>query len=200
MEQWEIDLRTQLEGTVATEEPRRPAPQPQQQPQPTRRKRQKKQQPSVLFPPPKKKKSNAGALLIVAISLLGLLLLAINVKNNESIFSWPKINEISLKKTDPKLDPVVAPPVDHSPAIAQLVTDVEELQTKNKSIEESMSKQARRTAFLGILHNNNFVIMKNNYNRQDLVFFNRDWTIDAMPKYLNLSTEDQEYLRRYLRP
>jgi hypothetical protein len=192
MEQWEIDLRTQLEGTVATEEPRRPAPQ--------RRRRQKTQRPSVLLPPKKKKKSNAGTLLIVAISLAGLLLLAVNVKNNESLFSWPKINEISLNKTDPKIDDPVAPTVDHSPAIAQLVTDVEELQIKSKTIEESMSKQACRTALLGILHNNNFVIVKNNYNRQDLVFFNRDWTIDAMPKYLNLSTEDEAYLRRYLRP
>jgi hypothetical protein len=213
MDQWEIDLRKQLEGggnsggtaTQPVETIPQPKPRPQQQPRRQPRPQPKPQPQRQSTPmPPKKGQGSSPALLIVTISLLGLLLLAVNTKTNQSLFTWPSWSLPSLNsspKIEPRREPIVEPepPVDHSPTISQLVQDVEDLQVKNKTIEERLTVQGRRTAFLGMLHNNNFVVLKNGYDRNDLVFLNRDWTIDQMPKYLNLTPEDTAYLQRYLR-
>ncbi len=204
MDQWELDLRKQLEGANSggtTTKPPIQTPKPQPQPQNLPRRRP---QPKLAKPAPAPSKGGSSpALLIVTISLLGLLLLAVNTKTNESLFRWPSLNASKPIVVEPKpelnLDEPPQPEaVDYSATISQLVQDVEALQAKDQSIDEKLALQARRTAFLGMLHNNNFVIMKNGYNRNDLVFLNRDWSIDQMPKYLTLTAEDRAYLERYL--
>lgn len=213
MDQWEIDLRKQLEGTGSSggtaTQPKRPTVETAQpQPQPQRKKKASKKPDNGMSeykwkptPAPKKSSGSGSALAIVAISMLGLLFLAYNSKTNNSLFKWPSLNSskhLEHIEPTPPSEPA-PPPVDHSAALAKLVEDVAALQASDTKLQEQLSVQSRRTAFLGMLHNNNFVILKNNYPKNDLVFFNRDWTIDNMPKYLTLTAEDQAYLERYLR-
>jgi len=55
-------------------------------------------------------------------------------------------------------------------------------------------------SLMGLLLNENFMIVRNNYNKGHLIFFNRDWTLDQMPHYLELTDDDKEYLKKFVKP
>lgn len=73
------------------------------------------------------------------------------------------------------------------------------LKTKDAELAEQISKNKELISLLGIVQNNNFVIEKNDYDKRHLVFFNSDWTINQMPRYIELSPEDKEYLDKFVR-
>lgn len=75
-----------------------------------------------------------------------------------------------------------------------------ELEGQQQSLEKLQARTKNNTEKInlsGILMNENFTIIRNEADRKQLIFFNRDWTIDKMPQHLSLSDEDKEYLQKY---
>jgi hypothetical protein len=52
---------------------------------------------------------------------------------------------------------------------------------------------------MGLLLNENFTMIMNGKDASDFVFFNRDWTLDRMPKYIEMTEDDKEYLKKFIR-
>ena len=54
--------------------------------------------------------------------------------------------------------------------------------------------------FTNLLLNENFSMIMKGADASDFIFFNRDWTLDRMPKYIELTEDDKEYLKKFVRP
>jgi hypothetical protein len=48
---------------------------------------------------------------------------------------------------------------------------------------------------MGLWLNENFNIIKQNEDKDEMVFFNSDWTLNKMPSHIDLSDEIKEYLK-----
>ena len=55
-----------------------------------------------------------------------------------------------------------------------------------------------RSMLMGLLLNENFNIIKQDESKDEMVFFNSDWTLNKMPSHIELSDEDRDYLRKYV--
>jgi hypothetical protein len=64
---------------------------------------------------------------------------------------------------------------------------------------EITTVQNDRMALMGIVNNNNSAVMRYGYSRQDIIFINEDWTIDRIPPHVQLSKEDEVFVRRFLK-
>ena len=42
-------------------------------------------------------------------------------------------------------------------------------------------------------------MIMNGKDASDFIFFNRDWTLDRMPKYIEMTEDDKEYLKKFIR-
>lgn len=67
-------------------------------------------------------------------------------------------------------------------------------------LQEKVKFNSQRITLTGMVLNENFMIVRNNYDKNHLIFFNRDWTLDQMPHYLQLSDADKEYLKKFVKP
>lgn len=56
-----------------------------------------------------------------------------------------------------------------------------------------------KVMLMGLLLNENFNIVKQNEDKDEMVFFNTDWTLNKMPTHIDLSDEDKEYLKKYVK-
>ena len=56
-----------------------------------------------------------------------------------------------------------------------------------------------KVMLMGLLLNENFNIIKQNEDKDEMVFFNSDWTLNKMPTHIDLSDEDKEYLKKYVK-
>lgn len=112
----------------------------------------------------------------------------------------------------PKETPKPSKPVEITPApsetpkdadIAKLRSDLEknaaEYKAKYDEVMGKLNTASQKMGLMGILLNENFNILNQNANRDQLMFFNRDWTLDRMPRYIELSADDVEYLKKYVR-
>jgi hypothetical protein len=70
-------------------------------------------------------------------------------------------------------------------------TDFDKLSAKIKRHDEQISA-------LGMMINENFVIIRDNYNKSDLIFLNRDWKLNKTPSHIQLEEEDKEFLKKYV--
>ena len=104
----------------------------------------------------------------------------------------------------------VTPSVPASPSapsnsgdVAKLRSDMEkqaaEYKAKYDEVMGRLNSASQRMGLMGIMLNENFNILNQNPNRDQLMFFNRDWTLDRMPRYIELSADDVEYLKKYVR-
>lgn len=91
-----------------------------------------------------------------------------------------------------------------SEKVFQLATEqqVEELDEKIKSLQSDLDKKLielqqadeelkKRNLLLGTIVNENFYILKNRGNLKDLLYLNLDWTIDRLPKYIQLPNKEE---------
>lgn len=78
----------------------------------------------------------------------------------------------------------------------QAVSNLEEQVVKTNS---RVSRNEKAINLVGILHNENFASVRQDTGNQEIVFINKNWTINKMPKYLNLSKETIEMIKdKYL--
>lgn len=81
--------------------------------------------------------------------------------------------------------------------IASLRSDIENVVSSSNKLNGKIQANNDRLSVMGMLLTENFLIVRNNHDKNDLVFFNRDWSLDRMPKHLRLSDEDKEYLKKF---
>lgn len=110
----------------------------------------------------------------------------LNVKNHDKIIVSPE-SKTTTKDAD----------------IAKLRNDLEKIFADNKGkydeIAAKLNTTSHKVALMGLLLNENFNILDQNKNVGKLMFFNRDWTLDRMPKYIELSEDDIEYLKKFVK-
>lgn len=198
LEQWEIDLRKQLEEKVNNNRSQRT--------EPWEDKLQEEIQdvPPIQPQPQHHKKSNTPALLLVLV-LLGLALLGV-VAFKTGVFGniLAKFRHTDDSALVAPAHPHVQPrPTNPTAELEQLRADVAVLKERQKEWDKLAGKvkwNSDRIALVGMLMNENFLIVRNNYDRGHLIFFNQDWTIDQMPHYIELTDTDREYLRKFCKP
>jgi len=190
LEQWEIDLRRQLEGKTKSKDT-------------WEEKLVDKNLPRNTENP---KDNNTILMLVLLIILGGAMLFAYDSKSGGRFQSW--LSSLGSKSNDNSM-PIEQPssieqPINHDAEIAALRADIQRLDSDNKVKLDKLTTKVQwnsdRLTLMGILLNENFMIVRNNYSRGHLIFFNRDWTLDQMPRYLELSDDDKEYLKKFVKP
>lgn len=196
LEQWEIDLRKELEGRVSSGRPATEAP----------KHAESEYRPIIVAAEPKKKEKKSYTGIYVLVFFLALANLYIyNQKANNSVVAWLQ-DRIRTAPSAPVASqptkPVLPPPAakDHTADIAKLRSDLDAQKAEWEKLVAKVRWNGDRIVLLGMLHNENFLIVRNNADRRHLIFFNRDWTINSLPRYLQLTEEDKQYLQKYVKP
>lgn len=180
LEQWEINLRRQLEGKVNSTK------------QNWEDKLVKEIQP--MSNTTEKAKDNNNIVLMVLLIILGVsMLFAYDAKSGGKVKSW-FASESSVQSSDSsKFDA----------EIALLRSEIQKVATDNNAKLDNLTTKVQwsndRLTLMGLLLNENFMIVRNNYDKGKLIFFNRDWTLDKMPHYVQLSDDDKEYLKKFVK-
>jgi hypothetical protein len=85
-----------------------------------------------------------------------------------------------------------------------LKKDIEDLKVKLDQANLDLKTQSDKTSqamdkikLLGTLHNENWAAAMNGH-AEEASFIGRDWKIGEMPKYLELSNSDREWLMMYV--
>jgi hypothetical protein len=205
LEQWEIDLRRQLQDKIDKKSLKK---------EPWEEKLQEEIQDVPATPPhhhhhPKKNNSLVFVVLLVFLGLATLF--AFDFKSGGTIRNWFMEKWSSQKCDDSKCDVPTTSPLKPWPStldaeLARMRADIDALKTSQGKNQQDVDKLAAkvkynsdRIALLGVVVNENFLIYRNNYDRGHLIFFNRDWTIDQMPHYIELSEQDLNYLKKFVK-
>lgn len=64
----------------------------------------------------------------------------------------------------------------------------------SKDLLEKISDSEEKLFLLGIVLNENTVILKNGLSRKDMLTITKDWKLNKYPKYIKMSDRDKEYL------
>lgn len=200
LEPWEIDLQNQLnDKTLQVPVPVVPEP---VTPEPAGVE-------SVVTPEVENKGPGTWAFAILFLVLTLTSLYIYDNKTGGNIKKWATSffhNSSSEKKSDKVEKPKVQenkPEVLDDAEIAKLRAEVAKIKTVNKAqYDEIMAKLntvSNKVVLMGLMLNENFNIIGQNIDYGDLIYFNRDWTLDKMPKYIELSDEDRDYLRKFIK-
>ena len=88
------------------------------------------------------------------------------------------------------------------PEESRLREEFEKFVASNKSqldaLQSKVGSIRDKVMLMGLLLNENFNILKQDESKEEMVFFNSDWTLNKMPTHIDLSDEDREYLRKYV--
>jgi hypothetical protein len=129
-----------------------------------------------------------------------------NQKSGGALTTW-FANRIHFTESEKKAPPaenrpdaIPMPPANNSGDIAQLKLDMAKMKQDMETMNGKLKWNSDRITLMGMLLNENFVILGNNYDRSDLIFFNSDWTINKMPRYLQIQEKDREYLQKFVKP
>jgi hypothetical protein len=209
LEQWEIDLRNQLlEGSQSEREweerfrnELRDVP-PRKTPRKNKPTRDNNMPSRFENKAKKTKKDGYFGYYLVILCLIVAAGFVYNQKSNGAITSWVQ-NRIQISTPDrpvPQNPTLPSMPPDKSSEVAQLQVDVAKIKQDMDTLTGKVKWNSDRITLMGILLNENFVIMSNNYDRSHLIFFNADWTIDKMPRYLEIQEKDKEYLQKFVKP
>lgn len=209
LEQWEIDLRNHLlEGSQSEREweerlrnelrdvpPRRKLPRKENKPTRDNMKQ------SPFASKPKKKQDGYFGYYLVIFILLVAGLFVYNQKTGGAITRWFENRiQIAPDRSVPQNPTLPTMPPDKSSEVAQLQVDVAKIKQDMDVLTGKVKWNSDRITLMGMILNENFVIMGNNYDRSHLIFFNADWTIDKMPRYLEIQEKDKEYLQKFVKP
>lgn len=77
--------------------------------------------------------------------------------------------------------------------------EIDNLKAEIEQLEEKNKIERKKIYLLGIINNENTIILEKNYNRNDLIYITTDWELSKMPKYLKLSEEDKLSIQRYVK-
>lgn len=215
LEQWEIDLRNQLlEGSESQREWEDRLKQ-ELEGIPSRKKKKNKPKPTPVVSEPVverppialKKKKEEGLLgyYVIIVLLIVMGLFVYNHKSGGALTNW-FANRIQFAETEEKKlpemrpDSAPMPPPNNSAEISQLRLDVAKMKQDMETLNTKLKWNSDRITLMGMLVNENFVILGNNYDRSHLIFFNADWTINKMPRYLQIQEKDREYLQKFVKP
>jgi hypothetical protein len=203
LEQWEIDLRNQLLEGSQSEREWEERLRNELQDVPSRKKRKKetptiKKENVVVVEKNKKKSDGVLGYYLIIFVLLAMSLFIYNQKSGGAITKWFG-NRIQISPELPASSKPAIPP-NKSTEVTQLQADVAKIKQDMEVLTSKVKWNSDRITLMGMVLNENFVITGNNYDRSHLIFFNADWTIDKMPKYLELQEKDKEYLKKFVKP
>jgi hypothetical protein len=164
---------------------------------------------SVVVPDP----ANSSSTFAYIFLLIGLALACLYVYDDKtgshmktwamSHFQTRSVDETKNKSYEAVVNPLESKPLTKDAEIAKLRTDLEKSLAENKGKYEEIAAKlnitSHKVALMGLLLNENFNILNQNRNVSSLMFFNRDWTLDRMPKYIELSEDDVEYLKKFVK-
>lgn len=200
LEQWEIDLRKQLEGTS----PKKPAPAPQPE-----KNWEEKLRKEINDTPPKtsckmKSDKNLIPFVLLICLLLGVFLFVLNWKTGFAN-NWFGKRDCPTCEEPPPVS--TFPPPGHGDRellaeVRQLRFDIDKMRAENKTKYDELQKKIKwngdRITLLGMMHNENWLVIRNEGpNSTRYLYFNGDWTLSGMPQYLELTPEDRAFLERY---
>lgn len=77
--------------------------------------------------------------------------------------------------------------------------EIETLRSEIEQLEEKNKIERKKVYLLGIINNENTIILEKNYNRNDLIYITPDWELSKMPKHLKLSEEDKLNIQKYVK-
>ena len=69
---------------------------------------------------------------------------------------------------------------------------IADIERKLMEVEGRVDRQAYDIRLLAIMHNENFAVVKKATGIRDIIFINKDWTIDRMPSHLTLTNEEKD--------
>lgn len=187
VEQWERELRKQLSGVKAA-----------------KREQWEDDLLEEIGELPPRRVNNNTTTFVACLIILGALTTFAYDQKTAAISRWWQSTHQNIAAVPP------LPPTPHKSYdqdIAELRSAVQKAQTDVAAQQALLSKLESKTKFnseritlVGMALNENFMIMRNNYDKNHLIFFNRDWTLDQMPHYLQLSDADKDYLKKYVKP
>ena len=165
LEQWEIDLRNQLngvQGTVSLETPQ-----------------------EVVVEEAVVKQTNDFVLYFaLGCFLLVASLLLLDFKTNFISNLVRKENMVEIKVDEETLAGAVSS-VNAAPNLI-----LEELDSLKKKVKSHGDK----IFILGVVSNENSTISKYNTNKKEMISINKDWTLSRKPTHLSFTQEDMKYL------
>jgi len=65
-----------------------------------------------------------------------------------------------------------------------------------EKIKEKVQSQEKKLFLLGLVTNENAYIVKQNKNKKDMMFIEKNWTVDKGPTYIHVTDKDIEYLEK----
>lgn len=143
----------------------------------------------------------ANVLSIVVLVLVAVLVIAWSVKANQT-------SEIAQIQPMPGQDVGNYPqhpqypqyPESTSPGIISQIQQDQKMQQQTIGRMWERQKWATdRLTLMAMLTNHNTAVSQYNYPKSDMVYLNPDWTIDKMPKYLDLDRDDRVFLQQFMR-
>lgn len=148
--------------------------------------------------PPQKQISKTTTMFMVWLIILGFLVVFVYDRKTNVISQWfDRTPNTTTEETRPSPSP--------TSSIAELRNAVRQNQADNIKIATALEKtqaktrlNSERIILLGMLANENSMVYRNNYDKNDLVFLNRNWTLNQMPKHLQMTAEDREYLNKFV--
>ena len=175
-EEWEIELRKELEGLPLKND---------------WEDQLKKDLPPEKILNKKNTRINITLIMLVLVIILGITTLF--VFNHKTKY----IEKVLNKKVE-IIEPATSQEIiEINKKIDSLIESQKELQDKTIENSNKIKKNSAQTALLGILLNENFLIMRNNYDKKDIILLDRDWKIKELPKYLTLEDDDKMFLNKY---
>lgn len=155
--------------------------------------------------PSKENKNNKNntTIFIACLIVLGILTTFVYDQKTATISKWWRSKHQNVAVVQPLPS---TPQKSYDQDIDELRSTIKKAQTDVLAQQAQLSKLELKTKFnsdritlVGMILNENFTIMRNNYDKNHLIFFNRDWTLDQMPHYLQLSEDDRNYLKKYVK-
>lgn len=130
---------------------------------------------------------NKNTLSLIVLIILGVLtLVAYQKKSSINVKSWVQnqFNEIITKVDDKGID--------------DLKKQNEEIKKTIVDLDQKTKWNNDRIFILGLMSNENNLILQNDYDKNHLLFLDKDWKIDQEPHYIQISNEDRDYLKKYM--
>jgi hypothetical protein len=130
---------------------------------------------------------NKNTLSLIVLIVLGVLtLVAYQKKSSINVKSWVQnqFNEIITKVDDKGID--------------DLKKQNEEIKKTIVDLDQKTKWNNDRIFILGLMSNENNLILQNDYDKNHLLFLDKDWKIDQEPHYIQISNEDRDYLKKYM--
>ncbi len=190
LEAWEIELKKQFETNDVE-----PIENVVQEP----KSENVVQEPEIISTPVNSNQDNSTLFFLAILIILGISILFVyDYKTGGNIKKW--MTSAFVSKHTEKID---KEEISEDAEVAKLRTDLEKYKSENKNNIDALSAKldtnSNKIGLMGLLLNENFSMIMKGEKSNDFIFFNRDWTLDRMPRYIDLTEDDKEYLKKYVK-